>query len=181
MTPSFFSQVSRLHAFVKCSNSFQSSSLFRRRRRRHHHHRPPGGHGGRTTRYIQPRFSLATGASPKIFLLSPPPLRPVWSATQTRATYGGLCGMPACGQAVGCGVCDMPELWRGPAGLCARVRACHDPRRQYVHACIHTTLAARIGDFSPPKSKPLLGRVCYCYPRVALGSASLCLCCVALG
>jgi len=32
--------------------------------------------------------------------------------------------MPACGQAVGCGVCDMPELWRGAAGLCARVRAC---------------------------------------------------------
>ena len=32
--------------------------------------------------------------------------------------------MPACGQAVGCGVCDTPELWRGAAGLCARVRAC---------------------------------------------------------
>jgi len=35
--------------------------------------------------------------------------------------------MPAaCGQAVGCGVCDMPELWRDAAGLCARarVRAC---------------------------------------------------------
>ena len=47
-----------------------------------------------------------------------------WSATQTRATYGGLCGMPACGQAVGSGVCDTPELWRGAAGLCARVRAC---------------------------------------------------------
>jgi len=38
--------------------------------------------------------------------------------------YGGLCGMPACGQAVECGVCDTPELWRGAAGLCARVRAC---------------------------------------------------------
>jgi len=24
--------------------------------------------------------------------------------------------------AVGCGVCDTPELWRGAAGLCARVR-----------------------------------------------------------
>jgi len=47
-----------------------------------------------------------------------------WSITQTRATYGGLCGMPACGQAVGCGVCDTPELWCGAAGLCARVRAC---------------------------------------------------------
>jgi len=32
--------------------------------------------------------------------------------------------MPARGQAVGCGVCDTPELWRGAAGLCARVRAC---------------------------------------------------------
>jgi len=32
--------------------------------------------------------------------------------------------MPACGQAVGCGVCDTPELWRGAAGLCTRVRAC---------------------------------------------------------
>jgi len=32
--------------------------------------------------------------------------------------------MPACGQAVGCGVCDTPELWRGAVGLCARVRAC---------------------------------------------------------
>jgi len=35
--------------------------------------------------------------------LFPPSL---WLITQTRATYGGLCGMPACGQAVGCGVCD---------------------------------------------------------------------------
>ena len=26
--------------------------------------------------------------------------------------------------AVGCGVCDTPELWRGATGLCARVRAC---------------------------------------------------------
>ena len=32
--------------------------------------------------------------------------------------------MPACGQAVGCGVCDTPELWCGAAGLFARVRAC---------------------------------------------------------
>jgi len=32
--------------------------------------------------------------------------------------------MPACGQAVGYGVCDTPELWCGAAGLCARVRAC---------------------------------------------------------
>jgi len=27
-------------------------------------------------------------------------------------------------QAVGCGVCDTPELWRGAAGLCAPIRAC---------------------------------------------------------
>jgi len=32
--------------------------------------------------------------------------------------------MPACGQTVGYGVCDKLELWRGAAGLCARVRAC---------------------------------------------------------
>jgi len=38
-----------------------------------------------------------------------------------------LCGMPACGPAVGCGVCDTPELWSwswSAAGLCARVRVC---------------------------------------------------------
>ena len=35
-----------------------------------------------------------------------------------------VCGMPACGQAVGCGVCDTPEFWCGAAGLYARVRAC---------------------------------------------------------
>jgi len=32
--------------------------------------------------------------------------------------------MSACGQGVGCGVCDTPELWHGTAGLCARVCAC---------------------------------------------------------
>jgi len=42
----------------------------------------------------------------------------------TRATYGGLCGMPACGQAAGCGVCDTPEQCYGATGLCARIRAC---------------------------------------------------------
>jgi len=42
----------------------------------------------------------------------------------TRAAYCGLCGMLAYGQAVECGVCDTSELWRGAAGLCARVRAC---------------------------------------------------------
>jgi len=61
------------------------------------------------------------------------------TTTQTRATYGGLCGMPACGQAVGCGVCDTPELWRGAAGLCARVRACAGAGES-LHTYIHTSL-----------------------------------------
>jgi len=62
-------------------------------------------------------------------------------ATQTRATYGSLCGMPACGQAVGCGVSDTPELWRGAAGLCcvrvyARVCWCWCRRIcTYIHTC----------------------------------------------
>jgi len=55
---------------------------------------------------------------------------------ETRATYGGLCGMPACGQAVGCGVCDTPELWCGAAGLCARVRACAGAAES-LHTYIH--------------------------------------------
>jgi len=54
--------------------------------------------------------------------------------------YGGLCGMPACGQAVGCGVCDTPEAWRrGP--VCARVRACAAGcwcRAESVYVYIHT-------------------------------------------
>ena len=29
-----------------------------------------------------------------------------------------------CLRTMECGVCDTPELWRGAAGLCARVRAC---------------------------------------------------------
>jgi len=55
---------------------------------------------------------------------------------QTRATYGGLCGMPACGQAVGCGVCDTPELWHGTAGLCARGRACAGAA-EFLHTFTH--------------------------------------------
>ena len=62
------------------------------------------------------------------------------SATQTRATYGDLCGMPACRQAVGCGFCDTPELWRGATGLCARVRACAGATK-YVHTYTHTCCA----------------------------------------
>jgi len=44
--------------------------------------------------------------------------------------------MPACGQAVGCGVCDTPELWCGAAGLCARVRACAGAAES-LHTYIH--------------------------------------------
>jgi len=50
--------------------------------------------------------------------------------------------MPACGQAVGWGVYDTPELWCGAAGLCARVRACagaaeslHTYIQAYTVAC----------------------------------------------
>jgi len=57
---------------------------------------------------------------------------------QTRATYGGLCGMPACGQAAGCGVCDTPELWCGAVGLYARVRACAGAAES-IHTYIHAT------------------------------------------
>ena len=49
--------------------------------------------------------------------------------------------MPACGQAVGCGVCDTPELWRGAAGLCARVRACAGAAES-LQTNIHTPPAA---------------------------------------
>jgi len=53
-----------------------------------------------------------------------------WSATQTRANYGGLCEMPACGEAVGVG-----RVWclrhagalawrRGPVCACTCTRVC---------------------------------------------------------
>jgi len=52
--------------------------------------------------------------------------------------------MPACGQAVGCGVCDTPELWHGAAGLCARVRArVLVPPNLYIHTYI--TFTSRLG------------------------------------
>jgi len=38
---------------------------------------------------------------------------------------------------VGCGVCDTPELWRGAAGLCARVCACAGAAES-LHTYIHT-------------------------------------------
>ena len=72
-----------------------------------------------------------------------------WSITQTRATYGGLCGMPACGQAVGCGVCDTPELWCGAAGLCARVRACAGAAES-----LHTYIHKRISCTGQPTTHP---------------------------
>jgi len=50
--------------------------------------------------------------------------------------------MPACGQAVGCGVCDTPELWRGAAGLCARVRACAGAAES-LHTYIHTKVCTQ--------------------------------------
>ena len=52
--------------------------------------------------------------------------------------------MPACGQAVGCGVCDTPEpeLWCGAAGLCARVRACAGAAES-LHAYIQMRQARR--------------------------------------
>jgi len=53
------------------------------------------------------------------------------------------CGMPACGQAVGCGVCDTPELWRGAAGLCARVRVCAGAAKS-VHAYMPTKLCSPV-------------------------------------
>jgi len=68
------------------------------------------------------------------------PSKKMLSPGLTGATYGGLCGMPACGQAVGCGVCDTPELWCGAAGLCARVRTrvCRCRRTfTYIHTYIH--------------------------------------------
>jgi len=47
--------------------------------------------------------------------------------------------MPACGQVWDvCGVCDTPELWRGAAGLCARVRACVGAAESlHTHTNIH--------------------------------------------
>ena len=54
--------------------------------------------------------------------------------------------MPACGQAVGCGVCDTPELWCGAADLCARVRACAGAAES-LHTYIHKAPAdSRVTD-----------------------------------
>jgi len=62
--------------------------------------------------------------------------------TDYRATY---CGVHACGQAVGCGVCDTPELWRGAAGLCVNgTRVVCWCRRIFTCICIvHTYIRLR--------------------------------------
>ena len=47
--------------------------------------------------------------------------------------------MPACGQAVGCGVCYAGALWRGAAGLCARTCTRVRWYRRiftYIHTCV---------------------------------------------
>ena len=59
----------------------------------------------------------------------------LWSPTQTRATYGGLCGMP--GQAV----VDTPELWRKPPRACVRVCA---GAAESLHAYIQTAFSSRL-------------------------------------
>jgi len=93
----------------------------------------------------------------------------IWSATQTRATYGGLCGMPACEQAVGCGVCDTPELWCGAAGLCACTRVCWYRRiftyihTQNTYSChsIHSTPGPR------RTHRPWDAETCFSFPGFA--------------
>jgi len=50
--------------------------------------------------------------------------------------------MPACGQAVGCGVCDTPEFWCGAARACVRVYArVLVPPNLYIHTYIGLTPA----------------------------------------
>jgi len=70
--------------------------------------------------------------------------------------------MPACGQAVGCGVCDMPELWRGAAGrgpVCACTRVCVlVPPNLYIH--IHTHIPIPI---PPPPPPPKYFHIIYIY------------------
>jgi len=75
-------------------------------------------------------------------LQRPPPLLSlIWSTTQARSTYGGLCGMPAWADTPWDVVsCDTPpELWRGAAGPCVRVhaRTCAGAAES-LHTYIHT-------------------------------------------
>jgi len=69
--------------------------------------------------------------------------------------------MPACGQAVGCGVCDTPELWCGAAGLCARVRACAGAAES-LHTCMH-----RDAEVAPPPAVTICIYVCVCKQSAA--------------
>jgi len=80
--------------------------------------------------------------------------------------------MPACGQAVGSGVCDTPELWRGAAGLCARVRACAGAAES-LHTYVHKQLRVRVKVGVRPL-KPLLKKKIRCRTKIkkfGLGSA----------
>jgi len=91
------------------------------------------------------------------FFLPPPPPPPLppppfWSATQTRATYGDLCGMPDCGQTVGLWCLRhagaLALAWRrGPVCACTRVCWC---RRifTYIHTGLYSCrpLAEEFGD-----------------------------------
>ena len=98
--------------------------------------KPHTQHTPRAKRAASPPACLSRHQSPTRSYTPPAPPPPLWSATQTRATDAGLCGMPACGQAVGCGVCDTSELWRGAAGLCACICACAggaESLRTYIH------------------------------------------------
>ena len=74
---------------------------------------------------------------------------------------------------MGCGVCDMPELWRGAAGLCARGCACAGAAES-VHTCIHTcrnvdrAIDCRVNPMFAPASE---GRHS---TQTAIGSLGLC-------
>jgi len=70
------------------------------------------------------------------------PLRSLWSITQTRATYGGLCGMPACGHALGYVVAATRRSSGVTPRACVRVYArVLVPPNLYIH--IHKVYTAR--------------------------------------
>ena len=62
-------------------------------------------------------------------------------------------GRPVCGQAVGCGVCDTPELWRGAAGLCVRVRGACAGAAESLQA--HTYMEGRLWGGGAPVDRPV--------------------------
>jgi len=56
-----------------------------------------------------------------------------YAFTQTRATYGGLCGMPAWDNPWDCGICDTRLTWRrGPVFECTRKRVLVLPNNLYT-------------------------------------------------